>query len=225
MSLLLAGVLFCSLSTAEIKQSAQREVMNVTAYTSSYEETGKKKGDPSYNITSSGDQASRGITVSASKDIPLGTKVYVPYFDGLDGWDNGGIFTVQDRGGAITKNHMDVYMNTKTEAYKFGRKHLDVYILGRCEDMSEQEDKDKKKEEEIVEITPIPEPVIPVNPTNRIVDKHNSILIVLCTVCNQPLGIPRDLERDLLLADCITCPNCRQRSNVTKELKYFIVQY
>jgi 3D (Asp-Asp-Asp) domain-containing protein len=233
MSLLLAGVLACALNASQIKESAEHEVMNISAYTSSYEDTGKTPEDPEYNNTSSGKKASRGITIAASKDIPFGTEIYIPYFDGLDGWSNGGIFTVQDRGGAITKNHIDVYMTSAQEMKRFGRRNLDVYILGRCNEMSEEKSKKdeqkktfkKKQDENKLQQVKKAEDTqqAPVNKASVSKNKDNSLLIVLCTVCNTPLGFPRDVENDLLKAQTFTCPNCRQKSHVTKELKQYIL--
>ena len=77
------------------------------------------------NRTASGAWPSSGYTVAAGSSIPLGTVVYIPYFAN---YSNGGWFVVEDRGGAITDGHIDVYMDTEAECISFGRRNLEVYI-------------------------------------------------------------------------------------------------
>lgn len=96
-------------------------VMNTTAYTA-FDEGMDGKG-----ITASGAMVCPWYTVAASKSVPFGTRVYIPYFKDKP---NGGVFVVQDRGGAITEGHLDVYMPLEQAANDFGRQNLEVYILG-----------------------------------------------------------------------------------------------
>lgn len=77
------------------------------------------------NRTASGAWPSSGYTVAAGPSIPLGTVVYIPYFAN---YANGGWFVVEDRGGAITDGHIDVYMDTAAECINFGRRNLEVYV-------------------------------------------------------------------------------------------------
>jgi 3D (Asp-Asp-Asp) domain-containing protein len=65
-------------------------------------------------------------TIAASSDIPFGTKVYIPYFKNES---NGGIFEVEDRGGAIKGDIIDIFFDTYDEAIHFGRRNLTIYIL------------------------------------------------------------------------------------------------
>lgn len=102
-------------------------IMECTAYTLREEECGKAPGDPWYGITASGAHVEPWHTIAASRSIPFGTRIYIPYFADKP---NGGIFTVQDRGGAITDGHLDIYMESYEDAIQFGRRHLEVYILG-----------------------------------------------------------------------------------------------
>lgn len=88
-------------------------VKSVSAYTA----TGSR--------TSSGAWPSSGYTVAAGPSIPIGSVVYIPYFAN---YANGGWFVVEDRGGAITNNHIDVYMDSEAECINFGRRNLEVYI-------------------------------------------------------------------------------------------------
>ena len=75
--------------------------------------------------TASGVNASAWYTVAAGKAYPMGTIIYIPYFAS---GPNGGWFVVQDRGGAITNNKIDVYMSTYNECVSFGRRNLECYI-------------------------------------------------------------------------------------------------
>ena len=77
-----------------------------TAYTAAFDECGKTDG-----ITASGHVATQGITV-ACDDLPLGTEVVI----------DGHTYIVQDRFGAgHGKHRMDIYMEQKADAFKFGR--------------------------------------------------------------------------------------------------------
>lgn len=78
-----------------------------------------------YEKTASGVNATAWYTVAAGKDYPMGTIIYIPYFSS---GPNGGWFVVQDRGGAITNNKIDVYMSTYNECVTFGRRNLECYI-------------------------------------------------------------------------------------------------
>ena len=53
----------------------------------------------------------------ASYDLPLGTKVRI----------NGVVYTVKDRCGV--PNTIDIYMNSKQECMRFGKKYMEVEIL------------------------------------------------------------------------------------------------
>lgn len=104
----------------------QVKTLNTSAYTAST--CGKSPSSPSYGITSSGDKATAWYTVAAGKSYPIGTIIYIPYFSNQQ---NGGWFIVQDRGGAIKDNKLDVYMNTYNECVSFGRRNLECYIYVR----------------------------------------------------------------------------------------------
>ncbi len=110
----------------------EHQLMEVTGYTAGYESTQKHPGHPEYGITASGTYVKQGRTIAASKGIPFGTRVYIPYFKGKKGFGDG-IFIVEDRGGAIGPGKIDVYFESYREAIKFGRHQdedrLDVYIL------------------------------------------------------------------------------------------------
>lgn len=104
-------------------KTPQVVTLNASAYTAST--CGKSAGSSGYGITASGARASAWYTVAAGKCYPLGTIIYIPYFANSP---NGGWFVVQDRGGAIKNNKLDVYMNTYNECINFGRRNLQCYV-------------------------------------------------------------------------------------------------
>ena len=65
--------------------------------------------------------ASRGTIAVDQKVIPYGTKVYIPKFNMT--------FTAEDCGGAIKGNKIDIFMGSETDAYSWGRRTIDIYIL------------------------------------------------------------------------------------------------
>lgn len=71
--------------------------------------------------TASGAVTEQGVTIAADWDVlPPGTVVYI---DGL------GERVVQDRGGAIKGNAVDVYFEDHDEALVFGRQTVRLYIV------------------------------------------------------------------------------------------------
>nr|WP_053217813.1 LysM peptidoglycan-binding domain-containing protein [Virgibacillus senegalensis] len=97
---------------------AKGETYKVSAYTAGYESTGKQPEDPGYGITASGTEVEEGRTIACPSSFSFGTKVYIPYFDKT--------FTCEDRGSAITKGRLDVYMEDVEDALEFGVKELKV---------------------------------------------------------------------------------------------------
>ena len=75
--------------------------------------------------TACGATAQAWYTVAAGKGYAMGTILYIPYFANCP---NCGWFIVQDRGGAISNNKLDVYMNSYSECTAFGRRNLECYI-------------------------------------------------------------------------------------------------
>ncbi len=74
-------------------------------------------GNP--NITASGAQSTPYTSIAMSSDVPFGTKVFIPEY---------GLGVVQDRGGMITKNKLDLMVASRQEALTFGRQNKIVYI-------------------------------------------------------------------------------------------------
>ena len=91
------------------------ERYTVTAYCPCVKCCGKTNG-----ITASGEKAVEGVTVAMNKSIPFGTKIYI---DGV------GERIVQDRGGAIKGNRIDLYFDSHQEALNFGRQTKEVTIM------------------------------------------------------------------------------------------------
>lgn len=96
------------------------KTFNTSAYCSCDKCCGKSGG-----MTSAGVHASSWYTIASGSAYPLGTIIYIPYFKDKP---NGGWFIVQDRGGAISSNKLDIYMGTHSQALQFGRKNLECYI-------------------------------------------------------------------------------------------------
>ena len=71
--------------------------------------------------TADGSKATAMHTVATSDDYDFGTLMYIPYFDN--------VFEVEDRGGAIQDNRIDIYYDTHEEALIFGRHTIIVYII------------------------------------------------------------------------------------------------
>ena len=58
------------------------------------------------HTTASGATTVEGVTIAADPSIPFGTKLMI----------NDHVYTVQDRGGAIKGNHIDIYMSSHSKA-------------------------------------------------------------------------------------------------------------
>lgn len=86
----------------------------ITGYDVCVECCGKTDG-----ITASGTVATVGRTVAAPEEIPFGTRLYI---EGI------GDRIVEDRGGSITGNKLDVLCNDHQECYEI-TKDREVYII------------------------------------------------------------------------------------------------
>lgn len=87
--------------------NSRRMIVEATAYA----------GD---GITSTGTTPKWGTIAVDPKIIPYGSKVYIPKFNMT--------FTAEDCGGAIKGNMIDIFMNSNKEAYKWGRRNIEIYI-------------------------------------------------------------------------------------------------
>ena len=88
----------------------EKFVINASAYTAAADECGKSDG-----ITASGVKVKEKRTLACPPAFPFGTKINI---------EGHGTYVCEDRGGAIKGNHFDIYMQTKKEAFTFGRRNL-----------------------------------------------------------------------------------------------------
>lgn len=107
----------------EVSRPPQSKVatFEVTGFTSGYESTQKRKGDPGYGITASGKKVREGVTAACPKSMPFGTVLEI---------EKVGKRVCEDRGSAIVAGHLDVYFDDLSVAKTFGRKKLKVKIIG-----------------------------------------------------------------------------------------------
>ena len=92
--------------------------MSASAYTAA--SSGKSESSKSYGITATGIRAERGVVAVDPKVIPLGSKLYIVGY---------GFALAADTGPSIKGNKIDLYYETLSEARKFGRQNVKVYLL------------------------------------------------------------------------------------------------
>lgn len=95
--------------------------MMVTAYCACV----KCCGPDAIGLTASGKDVSYndGHFVAADKQFAFGTNLIIP------GYNDNKPVEVQDRGGAIKGNHIDVFFPTHEQALEWGRRFVDVQII------------------------------------------------------------------------------------------------
>ena len=86
----------------------------ITAYCPCSKCCGKATGR-----TASGTTATAGRTVAASSKFAFGTKLNI----------GGHIYTVEDRGGAINGNKIDIFVNSHAEALQWGVRYMTVSVV------------------------------------------------------------------------------------------------
>lgn len=96
------------------KTTATAGTYKVTAYCACAKCCGKATG-----ITASGKKATAGRTIAAPSTFAFGTKLKI----------GDTIYVVEDRGGAIKGNRIDVYMDSHSEALQWGARYLTVEIV------------------------------------------------------------------------------------------------
>ena len=89
-------------------------VYKITAYCPCAKCCGKTNGR-----TASGTTATAGRTVAASSKFAFGTKLNI----------GGHVYTVEDRGGAISGNKIDIFVNSHAEALQWGVRYLNVSVV------------------------------------------------------------------------------------------------
>ncbi|NJD02529.1 MAG: DUF348 domain-containing protein [Ruminiclostridium sp.] len=100
--------------------------MRATAYTASFQDTGKNPGDPGFGITKTGIRAKKGVIAVDPRVIPLGTRVYVEVAGSTPDY---GFALAADTGGAIKKDLIDLYFEGQDFVNRWGVKRVKVYIL------------------------------------------------------------------------------------------------
>jgi 3D (Asp-Asp-Asp) domain-containing protein len=99
-----------------------------TAYSNSFEDTGKRPGDPAYGITKSGMVAREGIVAVDPGIIPLGTKLYIEILD--DSVEDYGFAIAGDTGAKIKGKKVDLFFDAPRETLlRFGVRKAKVYII------------------------------------------------------------------------------------------------
>lgn len=99
--------------TASTTATTGGATYKVTAYCPCAKCCGKTTGR-----TASGTTATAGRTVAASSQFAFGTKLNI----------GGKTYTVEDRGGAINGNRIDIFVNTHAEALQWGVRYLTVDV-------------------------------------------------------------------------------------------------
>ena len=102
-------------SSNNSKSDSGVKIYKVTAYCSCSKCCGKWAN----GITAMGTTAKAGRTVAAPKNFKFGTKLSI----------NGKTYVVEDRGGAIKGNRIDMYVSSHAAALKWGVKYLPVKVI------------------------------------------------------------------------------------------------
>ncbi len=89
--------------------------MTATAYTDDKASQGKWVGK-----TATGMKPQVGVVAVDPRVIPLRSQLYIEGY---------GFAIAGDTGGSIKGNRIDLFKETRTEAYKFGRRKVNVYVL------------------------------------------------------------------------------------------------
>ena len=93
--------------------------MVVTGYTSGPESTGKRPGDPGYGIGHYKTPVGPGTIAAPGDQYDQGDNIYVPGY---------GLGTVNDTGGAIKGDRLDLWFPTVDQAKAWGRRRVDVEV-------------------------------------------------------------------------------------------------
>lgn len=108
-----SGTTSRTLPSTTASSSANGQIYKITAYCPCAKCCGKTTG-----ITAMGTKATAGRTVAASSKFSFGTKLNI----------NGHTYTVEDRGGAIKGNKIDIFVNSHAEALAWGVRYLPVSV-------------------------------------------------------------------------------------------------
>lgn len=114
--------LSCQLTSAQsdLEILKQNKVAYIGKYKITYYCACKQCCGKETGITASGTKVQAGVTVAAdTSKLPFGTKIYIK---GI-GWR-----TVQDRGGAIKGNRLDIYIPSHNDPMPYNVQNLDVWV-------------------------------------------------------------------------------------------------
>ncbi len=103
-------------ATAPMEEEVKRMTVDMTAYSSTEDQT-----DDTPFITASGAHVADGIV--AANFLPLHTRVKIPSLYGEK------IFVVEDRMNRRYTERMDIWMETREAALKFGLKRVEIVVL------------------------------------------------------------------------------------------------
>ncbi len=103
-----------SRTSTSTKTASSTQIYKITAYCPCSKCCGKSNG-----ITAMGTKATSGRTVAAPSKFSFGTKLNI----------NGRTYIVEDRGGAIQGNKIDLFVNTHAEALAWGVRYLPVSVV------------------------------------------------------------------------------------------------
>ena len=109
-----------SIVESDIKALQENKVAYIGKYKITYYCACKQCCGKDNGITASGAKVQEGVTVAAdTSKLPFGTRIYIK---GI-GWR-----TVQDRGGAIKGNRLDIYIPSHNSPKPYNVQSLDVWV-------------------------------------------------------------------------------------------------
>jgi 3D (Asp-Asp-Asp) domain-containing protein len=79
-------------------------------------------------ITAAGTWSRPGTVAADPSVLPLGSRIRV-----VGAGNYSGEYSVEDTGAKVIGRHIDIYMPTNTEANRFGKQRVKVYILSEGE--------------------------------------------------------------------------------------------
>lgn len=107
--------------SSQLETFKQNKVAYIGKYKITYYCACKQCCGKDNGITASGVKVQEGVTVAAdTSKLPFGTKIYIK---GI-GWR-----TVQDRGGSIKGNRLDIYVPSHDSPMPYNVQNLDVWVM------------------------------------------------------------------------------------------------
>jgi 3D (Asp-Asp-Asp) domain-containing protein len=108
--------------TAEDLRETAMKMKKVSVLTTAYSNDEYSIDIPEYfdGKTATGLMVRRGHVASDWGVFPPGTRLYVPGY---------GEAVVQDRGGKIRGYHLDLFMDSRDEALRWGARRMDIYVI------------------------------------------------------------------------------------------------